>query len=249
MREDYFSPGEYRDNLAEEIKRLPKNLRREALETAKSGSDYLDAYFGHRQEQSLYREERKEVARIPDFDFNLDDENDFRAKIELVAQAIYKMRRFDHMELRNSSGIRKYDPYRGDMFCGDITDQFIAYFYKKGIKTERVSRHYDILAPDGTFSSVLGHVYFIVEGDDLKILVDPTYLQWIKTEERSKLPSVLIIRFKNQEQLCESIKSLPLGNPGITLPLYLGFNSEEAGDFFKDTKFEALSDNRGVINE
>lgn len=248
MSEDYFTLGEYRDNLVKELKNLPKDLRREALNSAKSQSDYLDSFFGHRQEQELYREERKEIKSIPDLDFDFDNEEEFRVKIESIAQAIYSMKRFDH-RVKNSGDKRKYDPYKGDMLCGDITNQFIDYFNKKGIKTERASRNYDILAPDGTFSSVFGHVYFIIDRDDSKILVDPTYLQWIKPEEREKLAPVLIIRFKDTEELRDRIKSLPIANPGMVLPFYLGFNSEEAKDFFKDTKFEVLSDNRGVINE
>lgn len=249
MSEDYISPREYRDNLAKEIKKLPKNLRREVLEAAKSQTDYLDAFFGHRQEQLLYREEQKEKKRIPDLNFDFDNEEDFRVKIESVAQAIYGMRKFEHPVEKFSRENRKYDPYKGDQFCGDITDQFIAYFDKKGIKTERVSRNYDMVGPYGTFSDVFGHVYFVIDREGLKILVDPTYLQWIKPEEREKLRSVLIIRFKDQEELQNSIKSLPIANAGMVLPFYLGFNSEEAREFFKDSKFTALSDNKGVIND
>lgn len=248
MSEDYFSPREYRDNLAKELLNLPKDLRREALDSAKSRNDYLDAFFGHRQEQGLYREEQKEIKSIPDLDFDLDNEEEFRIKIESIAQAIFSMKRFDH-RIKNSGDKRKYDPYKGDMLCGDITNQFIDYFEKKGIKADRISRNYDILAPDGTFSSVFGHVYFIIERDESKILIDPTYLQWIKLEEREKLPPVLIIRYKDFEELRGKIKSLPIANPGMVLPFYLGFNSEEAREFFKDTKFTSLSDNRGVINE
>lgn len=249
MSEDYFSPRKYRDNLVKELKNLPKNLRREVLEAAKSQTDYLDAFFGHRQEQTLYREEQKEIKSIPGLDFDFNNKNDFRDKIESIAQAIYRMKRFEHPVEKFSRENRKYDPYKGDQFCGDITDQFIAYFDKKGIKTERVSRNYDILGPDGTFSDVFGHVYFTIDREGLKILIDPTYLQWIKPEEREKLPPVLIIRFKDQEELRNSIKSLPIANAGMVLPFYLGFSSEEATEFFKDSKFTALSDNRGVINE
>lgn len=234
----------YRDKLAVELKSTPKNIRRAILDEAMQSTDYIESFLEHnkpRLDKKESERERKLKEREPDLDFNLDDVEDLKQKLNKLAEYIYStITAYD-----NEGG---YDPQKGHMLCGEITDKFIAYLQSRGIKSRRISRTYEIKNPVGEYDDGFGHVYFIIDKSEDHTLIDPTYLQWVSEKERQGLPSVLVIRFKDEEDFKVQFDEVPIKQK-IVLPFYLGFNSEEAKQFFKDSKYTIVSEERARLDD
>src|SRR3989344_4474724 len=202
------------------------------LKEAQQSGEYIDAFIEHyrpRLERKRQIEKQALEVRKPQLEFDLEDEADFRDKVLILADFIY-------------STLKDYDPYKGHMRCGEITDKFIEYFNSKGIESRRIERIYSIRGSDGNYNEDFGHVYLVIDRKDEKeqkeehILVDPTYLQWVSEKERAELDPVLIIRYTDSDDLKSKFSQVPI-KKGLVLPFYFGFDSEEARDFFKDTKY------------
>lgn len=240
-----FDSKLYRDNLAKQIKSVPKKERKTLWEQSSQTPQFIEAYLEYVRprwrEKDLFEKQRTE-ARKPDITFNLDDEEDFEKSILILAQYIYST-----ITIYNKDG--GYDPYKGHMSCGEITDKFIKYLKNKNIRVRRVTRGYEVRCPDGSYDNNFGHVYLIIDNDQAKekILVDATYLQWVLSVERKSLPPVLIIRYKNSQDFKEKISRIPIKN-GMVLAFYLGFDSPEVQEFFKDDKFTILSEEVACID-
>ena len=233
----------YRERLAAEIKSAPKELRSAMLKEAQQSDEYIDAYIHHykpRLKRKIQIEKQTLEARTPQLEFDLKNEVDFREKVLTLADFIY-------------STIKYYDPYKGHMHCGEITDKFIEYFNGKSIEPRKIRRTYSIKDPEGNYNENFGHVYLVIDVEKEKdekehILVDPTYLQWVSEKERTELDPVLIIRYTDSDDFKSKFSQVPI-KKGLVLPFYLGFDSEEAHDFFKDAKYTVISDEVARIDD
>ncbi|MBI2637369.1 MAG: hypothetical protein HYW88_00575 [Candidatus Sungbacteria bacterium] len=226
----------YRDQLAAELKAAPKEMRQAVLKEAIQSGEYIEAFLEHNRPKWEQRDKKRQEsleARKPELVFNLEDEKQFERSIDVLAQYVYST-----MTGTYEGG---YDPYKGHMLCGEITDKFIAYLKSKGIQPKKISRTYEIKAPNGEYNDSFGHVYLIIDEEEKHILVDPTWMQWLSPEEMQKQKSpVLIIRFKDFEDLKSKFKEVPIKN-GMVLPFYLGFDSDEAKEYFKNSNYTTLS--------
>lgn len=213
----------YRDGLAKELMELPKPLRREILKQARETEAFQAAFMDYMYEKmkpQLEEKERKYLEEKPDLSFNLEDDNDLRSKLLFLSRWIYK-------------GIGDYDPYGGDCDCKEVTSRFASYLKEKGIETKIIERGYKIW--DGEqYNSNFGHVFLLILNGDEKVLVDPTYLQWVVDGERENFNPVLVFRYHTEEELVEELKKIPFRRDILILPLYLGFNSKESGEIFKN---------------
>ena len=59
---------------------------------------------------------------------------------------------------------------------------------------------------------------------------------------------VLIIRYTDSDDLKSKFSQVPI-KKGLVLPFYFGFDSEEARDFFKDTKYTVVSEEMARIGD
>ncbi|MBI2446814.1 MAG: hypothetical protein HYV51_03310 [Parcubacteria group bacterium] len=233
----------YRERLATAIKSAPKELRRAMLKEAQQSGEYIDAYIEHykpKWERKRQIEKQALEARTPQLEFDLEDETDFREKVLTLADFIY-------------STLKDYDPYKGHMSCGEITNKFIEYFNSKGIKPRKIERIYSIKDPEGNYNENFGHVYLVIDSEKEKdeeehILIDPTYLQWVSEKERTELDPVLMIRYTDADDFKSKFSQVPI-KKGLVLPFYLGFDSKEARDFFKNAKYTVISDEMARIDD
>ena len=230
----------YRDKLAVELKSTPKDMRRAVLDEAIQSAEYIESFLGHSKPRWVKRE-RKIKEREPVLDFNPDDIEDFKQKLNKLAEYIYST-----ITAYNREG--GYDPQKGHMLCGEITDKFIAYLKSRGIDSRRINRIYEVKNPVGEYDDSFGHVYLIIDRPGDHTLVDPTYLQWVSEKERKGRPSVLFIRFKNREDLKIQFDEVPIKQK-IVLPFYLGFDSEEAKQFFRDSAYTVISEERARLDD
>lgn len=229
----------YRDKLATELKEAPKDMRIAILNEARQSADYIEAFLEHskpRWDKKEAKREQKLKKQDPNLDFNLDNIDDLKQKLNKLGEYIY------------STIGAWYDPQKGHMLCGEITDKFIDYLKSKGVDAKRISRVYEIKDPDGNYNDSFGHVYLTIDRPEDHTLVDPTYKQWLTAEQRQDRPHVLVIRFKDEEDFRTQFNEVPI-KQGITLPFYLGFDSEEAKQFFKDSKYTVLSEDRARIDD
>lgn len=235
----------YREKLAAEIRSAPKELRRAMLKEAQQSGEYIDAFIEHykpRQERKIQIEKQELEARAPQLEFNLEDETDFREKVLILSDFVY-------------STIKDYDPHKGHMLCGEITDKFIEYFNSKGVEPRRISRTYSIKDSEGNYNDNFGHAYLVIDNKNQEekkekehILIDPTYLQWVSEKERAELDPVLIIRYTDTDDFKSKFSQVHI-KQGLVLPFYLGFGSEEARNFFKDSKYTVISDEMARIDD
>lgn len=233
----------YRDKLTAELKATPKNIRRAVLDEAMQSTEYIESFLEHnkpRWDKKEVERERKIKEREPDLDFNLDDIEDLRQKLNKLSEYIYSTITAYGQE-------EGYDPQKGHMLCGEITDRFIAYLQSRGIESRRINRTYEIENPDGEYNDSFGHVYLVIDRPKDHTLVDPTYLQWVSEEERRGRPPVLVIRFKDEKDFRVQFDEIPIKQK-IVLPFYLGFNSEETKQFFKDSKYTVVSEERARLD-
>jgi len=231
----------YRDKLATELKNTPKDIRKLILEEAMWSAEYVEAFYEHnkpRWEKREAKREQKSKEREPNLEFNLDDIEDLKQKLNQLAEYIYST---------ISAYKGGYNPQKGHMLCEEITDRFIAYLKSKGVESKRISRTYEVKDPNGEYNDNFGHVYLIIDRPEDHTLVDPTYMQWLTAKQRQGRPSVLVIRFKDDEDLKTQFGEVPIKR-GLVLPFYLGFNSEEAKHFFKDSKYTVLSEERARLD-
>jgi hypothetical protein len=234
----------YRDQLASEIKSSPRELRKSILEQAKNSDGYLNAFLEHnspRWEKRREAETRRTKERKPQIEFNLDDLDDLRQKLTIAAEFIYST-----ITAYDKEG--GYNPHKGHMLCGEITDRFISYLQSRGVQSKRVDRAYLVRGPDGSYDDNFGHVYLSIDREEDHTLVDFTYLQWVAEEIRKELPPGLVIRYKDKEDLRRQFSNIPITNK-LVLPFYLGFDSEEAREFFKDSKYTVESDEVARIDD
>lgn len=234
----------YRDKLAAELKDTPKNMRRAVLEEAKQSGDYIQAFYEHNKPKWDKRDAKREQKikeQEPDLQFNLDDIEDLKEKLNKIAGYIYST-----ISSYDKEG--GYDPQKGHMLCGEITDKFIAYLKSRGIDSRRISRTYEIKDPDGEYNDNFGHIYLMIDRQEDHTLVDPTYMQWLSAEQRQSRPSVLVIRFKDEGDFRTQFREVPIEHD-VALPFYLGFNSEEAKQFFKNSKYIVLSEERARLDD
>lgn len=181
---------------------------------------------------------------LPEIELHPEDEGKFESEIIELAYAIY-----DLYQTRYESGKElAYNPYAGGMMCGVITDKIIAFCEDQGLVVERVCRYYRILDPNGEYNDSFGHVYLIINNGEEKILVDATYLQFVEKKNRDELPPVLIIRFRDQEEFRQKFSQVPIKR-GMVVPFYLGFNSPEAQEYFKDSKFTVYNDDVAQLDD
>jgi hypothetical protein len=212
---------EYRKKLAQEILDSPKPLRRSILDEAKKTEDYRRAEAERWYAKENKRRSEQEELTKPKVDLDLANENELQAGLETIATWVY----------RNTYGYnRPYDPYRGDMLCGEVTDKFIEYLSEKQLDVERKHRFYKTLAPDGSYDESFGHVFLVIKNGEENILVDPTYLQWVPEDERSKYPPVLQLRYRDQDELREKLAETPIKTNEVILPFYLGFKESHASE-------------------
>lgn len=240
---EYFESQKYRDSLAAEIKSAPRDMRKAILEEARQSTEYIETYIAHKRprwdQREQSRKDRIEATR-PDLNFDFSNEADLQANLLKLGEWVYA----------TTSGYDRvggYDPYKGHMLCGEITDRFISSLHDKGVEARRIERIYEIKDPGGKYNDSFGHVYLMVNFDKEHILIDPTYLQWVSEKEREGLPPVLIIRFKDLEDFRGKFKNVPIEG-GMILPFYLGFNSQEAKEYFKNNKYSVTSDERARID-
>lgn len=235
----------YRNNLASEIKSSPKELRKHILEEAKKSNEYINAFLEHSKPRWEKRQEAKakKIKELePKLEFDLDNLEDLKQKLIIASEYIYST-----ITTYNREG--GYDPYKGHMLCGEITDKLITYLKSRRVEAKRINRSYLIKSPDGTYyDDNFGHVYLTIEREQDSTLVDPTYLQWVEKETRQQLPPVLVIRYKDEEDFRRQFKQIPVNNK-LVLPFYLGFNSPEAKDFFKDSKYIVESEEVARIDD
>lgn len=234
----------YRDKLAVELKSTPKDMRRAVLDEAMQSAEYIESFLEHNKPRLNKKEaktEQKIKERDPNLDFNLDDIKDLKQKLNKLSEYIYST-----ITAYDREG--GYDPQKGHMLCGEITDKFIVYLQSRGIESRRISRTYEIKNPVGEYDNSFGHVYLIIDRPEDHILVDPTYLQWVSEEERRERPPVLVVRFKDEEDFKIQFDEIPIKQK-IVLPFYLGFNSEEAKQFFKDNKYMVVSEERARLDD
>src|SRR3989344_1221250 len=234
----------YRDKLAAKLKDTPKDMRRAVLEEAKQSAEYIEAFYEHNKPKWDKRDAKREQRikeQEPDLEFNLDDVEDLKQKLNKLAEYIY-----GNISAYDREG--GYDPQKGHMLCGEITNKFIAYLKSRGIDSRRVSRTYEIKDPSGEYNDNFGHVYLLIDRTADRTLVDPTYMQWLSVEQRQGRPSVLVIRFKDDEDFRTQFSEVPIEH-GVALPFYLGFDSEEARHFFKDNKYTVLSEERARLDD
>lgn len=234
----------YRNNLAEKLKSSPKELRRKILSEEQKSAEYINYFYDHNKPRWQKREEirikqRKEIEL--DINFDLSDIEDLRIELNKLGEYIYST-----ITVYDREG--GYDPQKGHMLCGEITDKFIEYLKDKGIESRRISRHYEIMDPSGRYNDSFGHVYLIIDTHDGHILVDPTYLQWLSEEERKNKPSVLVIQFKNQKDFESKFADVPI-KAEMVLPFYLGFSSEETKRFFAGSKYTVVSEDVARLDD
>ena len=88
----------YRDKLATELRDAPKDKRRAILEEAKQSAEYIESFYEHNKPKWDKKEterERKIKEQDPNLDFNLDDIEDLKQKLNRLAEYIYStIRRF-----------------------------------------------------------------------------------------------------------------------------------------------------------
>lgn len=238
----------YREKLARELRETPKDMRKAVLKEARESDEYISYFLEHNRPR-IDKREAKRDQRIkeqePDLEFNLDEIEDLKEKLNKLAKYIYStISAYDRSAYDREGG---YDPQKGHMLCGEITDRFIAYLKSRGIDSRRISRTYEIKDPNGEYNDNFGHTYLIIDRQEDHTLVDPTYMQWLSVEQRQGRPSVLVIRFKDEEDFRSQFKEIPVEND-IALPFYLGFDSEEAKQFFKDSEYVVISDERARID-
>lgn len=207
-----------------------QEIRKAAEEYETIGMDYIYELLKPEMEEAERKRKEEELSRKPELKFNLDDQEDFRQKILELAKWVYNT-------LAND-----YDPYRGHMLCREATEKFINYLEENGISSEKINRYYKIKNPEGEYDESFGHVYLIIPNGDENILVDPTYLQWVSEEERKKHDPVLIIRYKNEQELKNKFSKTPIRKASMIIPFYLGFNSPEAKKGFKNINYTVESE-------
>lgn len=232
----------YRDQLAEQIKKLPKEKRRSFINEVAKSEEYLQAYPAWAKPRWNARDEAERKRRLleePSLTFDLENLEDLKGKLQTLAEYIY----------RTTNYPGGYDPYKEHMLCGQISDRLIEYLLRHGIQAKRVTRTYHVKVPDGTYyDDSFGHVYVTLSDDRYSILVDPTYLQFVNKADRNSLPTVLVIRYRDQDDLRRQMMLTAIKNP-LVLPFYLGFDSEEAAEFFKDQKYEVISVEAAKIDD
>lgn len=232
---DNFDSKFYRDDLAAQLRELPKSERKTALDAAKDSPDYWLAKF--KKEKELKPD--PEAAPLPDLPFPLESPDEFDRDTRTLAREIYQ---------RVKIGDRPYDPYQGEMQCGTICDMLAEYLQKKSIPVREITRGYDIKDPNGEYNTSFTHVYLLVDLGEIKVLIDPTYLQFVPAEQRENLPPVLIFRYRDENELREQLTHVPIQS-GMVTPFYLGFNSSEARENSKESNFSILSDDRARIDD
>lgn len=214
------------------------------MEEAKQSGEYIQAFYEHNKPKWDKRDTKREQKikeQEPDLEFNLDNIEDLKEKLNKLAGYIYGT-----ISSYDKEG--GYDPQKGHMLCGEITNKFIDYLKSKGIDSRRVSRIYEIKDPNGEYNDNFRHVYLIIDRQEDHTLVDPTYMQWLTEEQRQGRSSVLVIRFKDNEDFRTQFSEVPIGH-AVALPFYLGFNSKEARQFFKDDKYSVLSEERARLDD
>ena len=235
----------YRDQLASELMAAPRDIRKAMLQEARQSEDYIFAMLDHTAD-ARNRKYAKEASQIienePNLEFDLDNLIDLKQKLFQAAEYLYET-----TTAYNREG--GYDPQKGHMLCGEITDRFIAYLKRKGVESRRVDRTYEVKSPDGTYyDESYGHVYLTIDREQDHTLVDPTYLQFVEAEERQSRDPVLVIRYKDKEDFKIQFQEVPIKKP-MVLPFYLGFDSPETKDFFKDSNYTILSEDRMRLDD
>lgn len=229
---DEFESQLYRNKLASEINLSPKGLRKSILEQAKSSEEYIRAWWEHNKQK---REQE------PKLEFDLDNLEDLKEKLNLVAKYIYNT-----ITVYDEEG--GYNPYKGHNLCGEVTKRFIVYLETRGIQAKKIHRAYKIKTSNSDDINVFGHVYLTIDREEDRTIVDPTYLQWIDEEARGGLPSVLVIRYKDEEDLRRQFTNVPIKN-GLVIPFYFGLDSQEAKEFFKDSRYTVESEEIAEVDE
>ncbi len=224
---------EYRKKLAKEIMGNPKPLRKLILEEAKKTEDYQRAEAEKWYTKENKRRLEQEELTKPDVELNLDNEDKLQVGLETIATWVYS----------NCYGYnRPYDPHKGDMQCGEITDKFIDYLREKNVLAERTHRYYKVLDPEGNYNESFGHVFMTLEHGEEHILVDPTYLQWVSEDERATLSPVLQLRYKDRDDLREKLNNTPIAKNDVALPFYLGFKEFKDSKYSKEAGYTVESD-------